>query len=161
MVRHHFILLFMALFTCSCAAGPAGKVVWLSYHEYSSAVYATVHYDFQQEADSSYTLIHCADRSPEEALMAVVPAEVAERLREIVLEEKMHRYKEDYRPLTDIRDGTSWSLSVAYDDEQTITSSGYAKRPRGHGLERLENYLNEVWEQVKDSAVTVNLYEKY
>jgi len=161
MVWRYIILLFTALFTWSCAAEPAGEVVWLSYHEYSAAVYATVHYDFQQEEDGRYTLINCANRSPEEALIAIVPAGVAMRLKQIVSEEKMHRYKEEYRPLADVRDGNSWTLTVQFDDGQTLSSSGYARRPRGNGLQRLEDCLNEVWEQAKDSAVTVNLYEKY
>lgn len=160
-ISSYIILLLTALLACSCAADQAGKVVWLSYQESSSAIYPTVYYDFQQEADGNYTLINCADHSPEEAQIAVVPAEVAERLSEIVAAERMSRYKEYYRPLTDVRDGVSWNLSIALDDERTISSSGYAKRPRGKGLQRLEDYLNEVWEGVKDSAVTVNLYEKY
>ena len=160
-ISSYIILLLTALLACSCAADQAGKVVWLSYQESSSAVYPTVYYDFQQEADGNYTLINCADHSPEEAQIAIVPAEIAERLREIIIEAKMLRYKENYQPLTDVRDGVSWNLSIAFDDERTISSSGYAKRPRGKGLQRLEDYLNEVWEGVKDSAVTVNLYEKY
>ena len=158
----YITLLFMALFTCSCAAKPsAKKVVWLGYHESASAIYPTVHYDFQLEEDGTYTLINSTDRSPEEAQIAVVPAEVADRLTEIVAAERMRRYRENYRPLMDIRDGKSWDLSIQFDDESVITSSGYAKRPRGKGLQRLEEYLNEVWAQVKDSAETVNLYEKY
>ena len=152
----------MTLFTCSCAAKEsAKKVVWLGYHESSSAIYPTVHYDFQLEEDGTYTLINGADRSPEEAQLAVVPAEVAERLTEIVAEERMSRYRKNYRPLMAILDGTSWDLSIQFDDESVITSSGYAKHPRGKGLQRLEEYLNEVWAQVQDSAATVNLYEKY
>ena len=157
----YIMLLNMALFSSSCASENARQVAWLGYHEYASAAYAAVHYDFQQESDSSYTLINCANRSPEEALIAIVPDEVADRLAEIVAEEKMSRYREEYRPLTHMEDGTSWDLSIQFGDGSTVTSSGYSKRPRGNGLQRLEAYLDEVWEQVKDSARTVNLYEKY
>lgn len=157
----YIMLLNMALFSSSCAGENARKTVWLGYHEYTSAAYATVHYDFQQESDGGFTLINCANRSPEEALIAIVPDKVADRLAEIVAEEKMSRYRKEYRALTHMEDGTSWDLSIQFEDGSTISSSGYSKRPRGNGLQGLKAYLDSVWEQVKDSARTVNLYEKY
>ena len=94
-----------------------------------------------------------------EALRAVVPTEVADRLAQIAEEEKMDQYEYRYEPPVQVYDGWQWSLFIYLDDKSAISSSGHMARPEGDGLQRLEDYLNEVWSQVdKTKAEIVDIW---
>jgi hypothetical protein len=156
----YITLLWMAFFVCSCAPEKdTRKIVWLSYHENSSAAYPLVHYDLEMDKDSTFTLVNSTGRSPEEALKAVVPSEVADSLAVIVEKYGMLQYRDDYRPLMEVVDGTIWQLTIQYDDETAFASTGYAARPSGDGLQRLQEYLGSIWAEVEGNAKTVNLYK--
>lgn len=159
-LKYLLILTFMALFTSSCAAKPAAtKVIALHYQETECNVIPNIWFDFKTEEDGTYTLTNCTGRYPDEALRAQVPAEVADSLTMIVKEEKMRKYDDYYRPPFDVYDGWQWSLYVRFSDKTSFSSSGHMKRPRGNGLQRLEDYLKEVWTHVDESkADTVNIH---
>ena len=154
------LLVLMALTSLSSSANPSPKkVVSLSYHERSSMVEPTIWYDFEMAKDGSCTLTNSSGRSQKEALRAVVPAQVAERLAQIAEEEQMDKYEYHYEPPFQVYDGWQWELHVYFDDKSSISSSGHMKRPNGDGLKRLENYLNEVWSQVDENqAETVDIW---
>ena len=149
----------MALLSISSNAKPAAgdtpRVVSLSYHQTSSNAWPDLWYDFRREDDGTYTLTNCSRRSKREALRAVVPAEVADTLAQIAKEEKMDKYKSYYAPPFQVYDGWQWELHISFDNKTSLSSSGHMARPDGDGLDRLENYLKEVWSQVDESQAEV------
>ena len=155
------LIVLMSLLVCPCtsASQPDArpKVITLSYHKTDGRRYPQAWYDFRMEENGSYTLVNSTNRSLEKGLQAVVPADVADSLAQIVREEKMTKYKEHYKPPFEILDGTSWSLYVRFEDKTSLSSSGYMAWPRGDGLKRLNNYLDNLWKQVEGQAEEINL----
>ena len=154
------LIVLMSLITPSCAANSSPKkVVSLSYHQTSTLAQPDVWFDLRMNKDSTYSLTNCTGRLRTEALRAVVPAEVADSLAKIAQEEKMDKYEYRYEPPVQVYDGWQWELHIFFDDKSAISSSGHMARPEGDGLQRLENYLNEVWSQVdKTKAEIVDIW---
>ena len=152
--------MLMSLVSSSCMANNTPrKVVSFSYHQTSANEQPDVWFDLRMDKDGVCTLTYCSRRSLKEALRAVVPAEVAERLAQIAEEEKMDNYKNYYEPPFTVYDGWQWKLHIYFDDKSSISSGGHMERPSGEGLQRLEDYLNEVWSQVDESqAETVDIW---
>ena len=163
-MKNHIIknvlFVLMALVSLSCNANQLSrKVVSLSYHQTSSNAWPDVWFDLSVDKDGTCTLTNCSRRSRMEALRAVVPTEVADRLAQIAEEEKMDQYEYRYEPPVQVYDGWQWSLFIYLDDKSAISSSGHMARPEGDGLQRLEDYLNEVWSQVdKTKAEIVDIW---
>ena len=163
-MKNHIIknvlFVLMALVSSSCNANQSPKkVVSLSYHQTSAMEQPDVWFDLRMMEDGTYMLTNCTRRSRREALRAVVPAEVAERLAQIAHEEKMSKYKSNYEPPFPVYDGWQWELHIWFDDKSSVSSSGHMECPSGDGLKRLENYLKEVWSQVDESqAETVDIW---
>ena len=150
------LIVLMSLITPSCAANSSPKkVVSLSYHQTSTLAQPDVWFDLRMNKDSTYSLTNCTGRLRTEALRAVVPAEVADSLAKIAQEEKMDKYESYYAPPFQVYDGWQWSLYIRFDDKSSISSSGHMECPRGDGLKRLEQYLNEVWSQVDESQAEI------
>jgi len=161
-----FIIL-MALLTSSPVVGAsadttsaaAPKVIILSYHKSDGRTWPDAWYDFQLEKDGRYTLSNSTQRSRTKAMKAEVPADVADSLAKIVIEENMKDYEYSYKPPFQVLDGTTWSLYVRFDDKTSCVSSGYEAWPEGNGLKRLQEYLREVWLQVEEKAEEIDLWK--
>ena len=159
-ITKNVLLVLMALVSLTCNANQLSrKVVSLSYHQTSSSAWPDVWFDFCMNEDGTCTLTNSSARSPMDALRAIVPAEVTERLAQIAEEEGMDQYKYHYEPPFQVYDGWQWELSIRFDDKSSITSSGHMERPDGEGLQHLKDYLNEVWSQVDETqAETVSVW---
>ena len=161
-MRRILIVLMTFLFS-SCMAHSSAelpRVVSLHFHKTNCSAIPEIWFDFKMDEDGSCTLINCSGRSEYEALQAIVPAKVADSLAKIAKEEKMTKYKEHYRPPFQVYDGWQWSLYIRFEDKTSCSSSGHMERPRGEGLKRLVEYLNEVWKQVEDKAETIDITNK-
>lgn len=76
-----------------------------------------------------------------------------EKLKQIVVEEKMMKYKEHYRPIFDVLDGYMWHFEATFSDGARVYSSGNNATPSGNGLGRVREYLTEL---VADATKTVD-----
>lgn len=76
-----------------------------------------------------------------------------EKLKQIVVEEKMMKYKEHYRPIFDVLDGYMWHFEATFSDGARVYSSGNNATPGGNGLGRVREYLTEL---VADATKTVD-----
>ena len=63
------------------------------------------------------------------------------RFRQIIEEEKMYQYKEEYTPLMKVYDGTQWSFEAAFTDGTVICSQGTNASPHGEGLSMIRSYM--------------------
>ena len=64
--------------------------------------------------------------------------------KKIILDEKMYKYKEHYRPLFQVKDGHSWRFSAKFSDGSTIHSTGENSKPGGNGLSKIQDYLSDL-----------------
>ena len=80
-----------------------------------------------------------------------------EKLKQIIVEEKMMKYKEHYRPVFEVLDGYMWHFEATFSEGARVYSSGSNARPGGDGLKRVREYLTEL---VADATKTVDP-EKY
>lgn len=83
--------------------------------------------------------------------------EELEKLKQIIVEEKMMKYKEHYRPVFEVLDGYMWHFEATFSEGARVYSSGSNARPGGDGLNRVREYLTEL---VADATKTVDP-EKY
>ena len=64
--------------------------------------------------------------------------------KKIILDEKMYKYKEHYRPLIQVKDGHFWRFSAKFSDGSTIHSTGENSQPGGNGLSKIQGYLSDL-----------------
>jgi hypothetical protein len=75
------------------------------------------------------------------------------KFKKIILDEKMYKYKEHYRPFFDIKDGHSWRFSAKFSDGSTIHSTGENSKPNGNGLSKIQGYLYDL---IADATIEVD-----
>jgi hypothetical protein len=75
------------------------------------------------------------------------------KFKKIILDEKMYKYKEHYRPFFDIKDGHSWRFSAKFSDGSTIHSTGENSKPNGNGLSMIQGYLYDL---IADATIEVD-----
>ena len=63
--------------------------------------------------------------------------------KKIILDEKMYKYKEHYRP-----------LSAKFSDGSTIHSTGENSKPNGNGLSKIQGYLSDL---IADATVEIEI----
>ena len=73
--------------------------------------------------------------------------------KKIILDEKMYKYKEHYRPLFQVKDGHSWRFSAKFSDGSTIHSTGENSKPGGNGLSKIQDYLSDL---IADATIEVD-----
>lgn len=62
-------------------------------------------------------------------------------LKQIILDEKMYKYKERYLPKFEVLDGYGWHFQATFSDGTRIYSSGSNAWPGGNGLGRIQGYM--------------------
>lgn len=122
----------------------------MEYRVNNATRYPTCHFILRRDAvTGQYTLTNGTNCAIENAPTIEVPASFADQLRQIVAEERMLSYKEDYSSWRHRRvcGGSSWRLSIRFVDSETaVASTGYMIYPKGNGIDRLEQLCRETWE---------------
>ena len=75
-----------------------------------------------------------------------ISKEAADTIRQIIIEEKMYKYKEHYRPRMEVLDGYGWHFAAKFSDGTSIYSTGSNARPGGNGLGRINGYMRQLIE---------------
>ncbi|MBP5570968.1 MAG: hypothetical protein J6X46_08160 [Prevotella sp.] len=70
-----------------------------------------------------------------------ISKEAMDTFKQIIIEEKMYRYKERYLPRMEVLDGYGWHFAAQFSDGTRIYSYGSNAWPRGNGLGRIQGYL--------------------
>ena len=78
--------------------------------------------------------------------------EAVDTFRLIIIEEKMYKYKEHYRPNMQVLDGEGWHFEAKFSDGTSIYSTGSNAWPGGNGLSRINGYMRQLIEDA-DSIV--------
>lgn len=90
-------------------------------------------------------LVH-ANQSIEKGYVTVpVPAAIMDSLTTIIKEEGMMNYKDRYAPpkFLSVHDGDSWGLTIEFEGQPALESSGYHVTPSGEGLKRTHALLKK------------------
>lgn len=65
-------------------------------------------------------------------------------LSQIIIDEKMYKYKERYLPKFEVLDGEGWHFQATFSDGTHISSHGSNAWPGGSGLSRIQGYLQKL-----------------
>ena len=131
---------------------PETPIESMEYRVDNATRYPTCHFILRLEADGHYRLTNGTNCDIENAPSIEVPASFADQLRQIVAEERMLSYKEDYSSWRHrhVCGGSAWKLYIRFVNSDTsVSSSGYMVRPKGNGLKRLESLCLETWKNAK------------
>ncbi len=141
-----FFCLIGGLFSmvgCALKKMPEGELVSVEYSRHGTM--ARAEFEGSVERDSSGAFVLTAMKETYGPLFEKkVDAEVMKHFRQIIEEEKMYQYKESYRPALEVLDGWSWIFRARFSDGSSIFSSGSNASPKGDGLRRIRDYMQEL-----------------
>ena len=129
-------------------------VCQMEYRVRGTTMYPLTYFQLTKaENEERYWLINASNCSSQDARRVEVPKSFADRIWQIVTEEKMLDYKSYYQPPFQVLDGISWSLHIGFEYSRTsVYSSGHEEYPEGNGLSRLEKLCNETWNELEATA---------
>ena len=132
-----------SLIGCSTKSMPDGKLISLRY--VSSGTMARHIFEGTVEQDSSGVFVLKAMKENYGPMFEKrITAEDMAHFRKIIEDEKMYQYKESYRPMLEVLDGWSWTFRARFSDGSSIFSSGSNASPKGDGLRRIRDYMQEL-----------------
>lgn len=142
----------LSLLSCSRATMPESELESVEFTR--SGTMAGFEYEGRVKKDSSGVFVLRAMKETYGPLFEKqLTAEQMTRFREIIVEEKMYKYKERYTPMMEVLDGWSWEFHAKFADGSCIYSHGSNASPRGEGLHKIRQYMVEL---IQDSEVAVD-----
>jgi len=128
---------------CAMKKMPEGELVRVEFSRHGTM--ARAEFEGCVEQDSTGTFVLRAMKETYGPLFEKkLDAEMMQRFRQIIVEEKMYKYKERYTPMMEVLDGWSWSFSAKFSDGSSISSHGSNAGPKGDGLSRIWNYMQKL-----------------
>jgi hypothetical protein len=129
----------MSLIGCGIPE-PTGKLLSVDYtHSGTMAGYI---YEGRVKQDSNGNYVLTAMKENYGPLFQKqISKEAVDSFKQIIIEEKMYKYKEHYTPRMEVLDGEGWHFAAKFSDGTRIYSSGSNPGPRGNGLGRSQGYL--------------------
>ena len=140
-----FCLIGSLLGALSCTAKkmPEGDLLYIEYSRHGTM--AQPEYEGRVEQDSTGAFVLTAMKETYGPLFEKkVDTEVMKHFRQIIEEEKMYKYKEQYRPMFQVYDGYTWSFYAKFSDGSSISSGGSNARPSGNGLSRIRGLMTDL-----------------
>lgn len=146
------LLSLLSIFTC-CADKPSAPRLPLSdiSYTYGSQMIAFPVFSmrFFSANDSVFAIVFKIDQIQYSRYL-IKQEGVMQRMKQIILDEKMYRYKSSYSN-PHVLDGDGWSFNATFCDDvddrhqhmEWISSGGSNKWPGGKGLKRIESAMKE------------------
>ena len=129
--------------SCGSKKMPEGDLVYLSLTRNGTMAHSE--FDGTAEQDSTGAFVLRATKRPYGPLFEKkIHPEIMARFRQIIEEEKMYKYKEQYRPMFQVYDGYTWSFYAKFSDGSSIRSGGSNARPSGNGLSRIRGLMTDL-----------------
>lgn len=129
--------------SCGSKKMPEGDLVYLSLTRNGTMAHSE--FDGTAEQDSTGAFVLRATKRPYGPLFEKkIHPEIMARFRQIIEEEKMYKYKEQYRPMLQVYDGYTWSFYAKFSDGSSISSGGSNARPSGNGLSRIRGLMTDL-----------------
>lgn len=128
---------------CALKKMPEGELVSVEYSHHGTM--ARAEFEGRVEQDSTGAFVLTAMKETYGPLFEKkVDTEVMKHFRQIIEDEVMYKYKETYRPSLEVLDGWSWFFRARFSDGSSIYSHGSNAGPRGNGLDRICDYMQEL-----------------
>jgi len=151
------VTLFASAFSFfSCGAGTktndGGKSLnpMISYHysEHGSMAQPEIEFTVSYVDDNNCQVIFFnqlkEDYSTNEDRDTVTaPVSLLKDIEKVVVEHKMKKYKERYRTMFDVLDGTSWCMEILYQDGSMSRSGGYMAWPHDDGIQIIKDLMRK------------------
>lgn len=128
---------------CALKKMPEGDLVSVEYSRHGTMARAEFEGRVEQDSTGAYVLTAMKETYGP-LFEKKVDAEVMKRFRQIIVEEKMYKYKETYRPPFEVLDGWGWSFRARFSDGSSIYSHGSNASPSDNGLSRIRDYMSEL-----------------
>lgn len=141
-----FVCLMSGLFgTISCTFKRMPERVLVSVEYTRTGTMAGYEYEGRAHQDSSGAFVLRAMREPYGPLFEKkLDAAAMQKFRQIIEDEKMYKYKDRYEPMMRVYDGTMWDFTARFSDGSVIRSHGSNASPKGDGLQRICDYMQEL-----------------
>ncbi len=140
----------LSLLSCGTKA-PKGELVGLKYTTVGTMAGYQYEGRIEQRSDTTFILTAMKMNYGTLYQKRIGMAEMA-RLKKIIIEEKMYKYKRRYRPIFTVKDGHSWYFYAEFSDGMRIYSNGENATPGGNGLIRVLNALNQMIEDATEEV---------
>ena len=128
---------------CALKKMPEGELISVEFSRHGTM--ARAEFEGSVEQDSTGAFVLTAMKETYGPLFEKkVDTEVMKHFRQIIEEEKMYKYKESYKPPFEVLDGWGWSFRARFSDGSAIFSSGSNASPKGDGLRRIRDYMQEL-----------------
>ena len=128
---------------CALKKMPEGELISVEFSRHGTM--ARAEFEGSVEQDSTGAFVLTAMKETYGPLFEKkVDTEVMKHFRQIIEEEKMYKYKESYKPPFEVLDGWGWSFRARFSDGSSIFSSGSNASPKGDGLRRIRDYMQEL-----------------
>lgn len=156
-MRTLFALSLLSLFSCGCACStklPDGLPVSYEYNSSGMRAYPIDWYRVETAEDGTVRILSAHDNG--EILIVRGPEDIFRRIDELVRKYRLNKLKSRYKPLANIKDGKSWSVSINYPDDNGIYSRGYHSWPREElwkGVEAINQLLKDLSEAAAEEDI--------
>ena len=128
---------------CALNKMPEGELVRVEFSRHGTMARAEFEGCVEQDSTGSFVLRAMKDTYGP-MFEKRLDAETMNRFRQIIEEEKMYKYKERYEPMMRVYDGTMWDFTARFSDGSVIRSHGSNASPKGDGLQRICDYMQEL-----------------
>lgn len=122
---------------------PEGELVSIEYTESGTMAGYIYEGRVKQNPDGTFVLMAMKENYGP-LFQKQISKEAVDTFKQIIIEEKMYKYKEHYRPKMQVLDGYGWHFAAKFSDGTRLYSSGSNARPGGNGLGRIQGYLQRL-----------------
>lgn len=120
---------------------PEGRLLSYSYSRYGTMAEPDESYLLERKDDNSLRVECRTYRDTVDLTLTGAKADaVCEAISNIVKEEKVYKFKPQYKTKFQVMDGWSWSMAIKFEDT-VITSGGSNAGPNSSALSQIHEYL--------------------
>ena len=127
---------------------PAATAALMRFHFDEHGTMAQPNFEYALDRDSSGRVSLYVFKLFDDSWGDTLPVgrEVIDHVQQTISDNKLHRYKESYRPRMQVLDGYMWSYEAVYDDGTRLHSHGSNARPNDDTLPTIAAYLDSCYQ---------------
>ena len=164
-LKFSLFLTIMTLFGCSNGKVPKTPISTFRYSVHGSRSGAICKVDIERVDDKTCIVSYLSRDGHKKYDSISCDAKLLDEVREVVMEKKMWKYKDHYTPKQKILDGSSWSLSISFMDDEDydyhISTGGYMASPNDGGTEAIMKIVKKYVERSATEMSSPLQYYEY
>lgn len=145
---------------------PDGPCSSYEYQYNNTMMYPITFYSAKRDESGAVRIAWLKDHAHEVTVIAG-PHDLFERIDEIVEQYKLHRLKNTYTPIADVRDGYMWHAYIRFQKNSISTrgSNAWPKEKLWDGIKAINEYIQSVIDNAPESdfieTIDYRTYTKY